>query len=348
MSLSRNFEVADGMSKAPRPAPKMEQTPYVFVVGCPRSGTTLLQRMLDHHPQLAVANDTHFIPRVLEKLAPEAIAIGTNGRDIPLTANLIKGVRTYHRFSRLGLSDEDVDAAAAESKSYQEFVRALYCAFAKHRECPLAGEKTPDYVRHFKLLHGMFPMARMVHLVRDGRDVALSLREWANEHKGPGRVELWKSEPMAVCALWWRWLVGYGRQSGVELGSTHYCEVRYESLIGNVTNSLQEISRFLELPFAAQMAKYHERRTRPDPRLSAKSGWLPPTPGLRDWRQQMSTCDVELFEALAGDLLSEFGYERAFDRISPSINKRARLCIDWWELYRKRREERFLRRVESR
>src|SRR5438093_9844524 len=63
----------------------MNQNPYLFVVGCPRSGTTLLQRMLDGHPQLAVANDTHFIPKAIGQVDP--------GVDPPMTPALLQAVR---------------------------------------------------------------------------------------------------------------------------------------------------------------------------------------------------------------------------------------------------------------
>src|SRR5690606_2697464 len=87
------------------------RNPALFVVGCPRSGTTLLQRMLDHHPQLAVANDTHFVPRCLEKHAPQAIELAVTGDDISLTSELVEEVRTYHRFPRLGIGATAVDQA---------------------------------------------------------------------------------------------------------------------------------------------------------------------------------------------------------------------------------------------
>ena len=67
---------------------------------------------------------------------------------------------------------------------------------------PLAGEKTPDYARNLPLLHSLFPWAKFVHLIRDGRNVALSTLEWANEGKGPGRIGLWQEEPVAVCSWW--------------------------------------------------------------------------------------------------------------------------------------------------
>src|SRR5262245_13483600 len=103
-----NESLREGRAEKPT-----DRNPYVLVVGCPRSGTTLLQRMLDSHPQLAVANDTHFIARVLQKTAPDLIDSIISGNDVPLTTDLIGGVSAYHRFPRLGLSASAVQTATA-------------------------------------------------------------------------------------------------------------------------------------------------------------------------------------------------------------------------------------------
>jgi hypothetical protein len=128
--------------------------------------------------------------------------------------------------------------------------------------------------------------------------------------RGPGRLELWWEEPVAVSALWWCWQVGTGRTDGARLGPEAYREVRYEDLISDPEVWLRDLSGFLGLPFSRSMLAYHEGRIRHEPGLSAKKAWLPPTPGLRDWRTNMSERDLQLFETLAGDLLSELGYER--------------------------------------
>ena len=208
-----------------------ERNPYVFVVGCPRSGTTLLQRMLDHHPRLAVANDTHFIPRALEEVIPQAVADVAGPVDPPLSPELVEWVLGYHRFARLGLVEAIVRQAAAEAATYRDFVSALYSEFGRLHGKPLAGEKTPDYVRRLPLLHAVFPWVRTVHIIRDGRDVALSTLEWASEDKGPGKLELWQDEPVAVCALWWQWQVRTGMRDGAVLGPSRYHEVKYEELV---------------------------------------------------------------------------------------------------------------------
>jgi len=293
----------------------IRRNPYVFAVGCPRSGTTLLQRMLDHHPLLTVANDTHFIPR--------AVA-GRDGNPV-LDADLVEAVRTYHRFQRLGLNDAAVDAAASDATTYSEFVERLYDQLAAQHGKPLAGEKTPDYVRSLRLLAQLFPWARVLHIIRDGRDVTLSTLSWANERKGPGRFRLWQEEPLAVCALWWKWQVSAGRRDRAAFGE-QYREIRYERLVAEPAVVTAEIATFLDLDEGAEMARFHEGRTRDEPGLSAKKAWLPPIPGLRDWRSMMGPRDVELFEALAGDLLETLGYELASSHIPDAVAERAESC----------------------
>ena len=299
----------------------MDGNPYVFVVGCPRSGTTLLQRMLDHHPQLAVSNDPHFIP-----FAPGV----RDGLDPPVEPALVEWLLEYRTFSRLGLDEAVVRDVAAGAETYSELVGALYTAFGRQRGKPLAGEKTPRYVRYLPLLNALFASARVVHLIRDGRDVALSTLEWARPDRGPGRFRLWREQPTAVCALSWRWHVATGRRDGRALGAL-YREARYEHLVAEPEPTLRELADFLRLPFAVEMLEYHQGRTRGDAGLTTKEAWLPPTPGLRDWRAQMAPADVKLFEALAGDLLSLLGYERAFPTVSADVARLADRCRKAWE-----------------
>jgi len=321
-------------------------SPFLFVVGCPRSGTTLLQRMLDHHPLLAVANDTHFIPRGLETTSPLWLERAQEGRDVPLTPELVDAVLGYHRFHRLGLDVAQVSRAASRSTTYAGFVAALYDGFARLHGKRFGAEKTPDYVRRLPLLHGLFPQAKIAHIVRDGRDVALSVLEWANEKKGPGRVDLWRTEPLATCALWWRWQVLSGRADARSLPGGAYAEVAYESLVADPAGALTRLSAFLGIPMSEQMLAFHQGRTRSVPGASAKSNWLPPVQGLRDWRRQMPAEDVELFETLAGDLLRDLGYELATTHKSPSVARRAAACSEQWTRFLERRSRKAHRRLE--
>jgi hypothetical protein len=299
-------------------------SPYLFIVGCTRSGTTLLQRMLDHHPQLAVANEARFMLRVAENGAREF--------DPPLSAEMKEWVVTHRRFPKLALPVQAVSKAAESSRTYGEFASALYAEYGNLHGKSLAGEKTPRYVRYLPLLHTIFPWVKTIHLIRDGRDVALSTLDWARGgDKGPGRFRLWRKSPVAACALWWRWQVSSGRLDGADLGPQRYHEVKYEELVEAPEETLRQITNFLQLDYAPQMLAYYEGRVQYGGRLSAKSAWLPPTPGLRNWQTEMNEEDVKLFEAIAGDLLLAIGYKRAFKNISPEIGVFAEKYRNHWE-----------------
>ena len=295
------------------------RNPFLFIVGCTRSGTTLLQRMLNNHPQLAVVNDSHFAIQVIRRVK------GTI--DPLLTPELVEKVRTYPRFPRLGLSDEAVYQAASKSGTYSKFVGALYSEHGRLNGKQLAGEKSPGFVRHLPRLHALFPWVKTIHIIRDGRDVALSMLGWTRQGKGPAAsFDLWQEEPIAVCAMWWLKKVKAGLQDGRSMDPIKYREVRYEDLVANPEAALRKLADFLNLPYTREMLDFHVGKTRNEPELSTKQRWLPVTPGLRDWRTRMNERELELFEALAGDLLSSLGYQRAFPSVSPQIAAVADYC----------------------
>lgn len=313
--------------------------PHLFVVGCPRSGTNLLRTMLDRHPQLALAFDTHFIPRVIELVSETG--------DPPLTPALVDKVIGYHRFSRLDVSEAAAREAANGASTYGQFVSALYGEYGQQRGKPLVGEKTPDYVLSLPRLHELFPWARFVHLIRDGRDVALSMLNWARDGRGPSRSALWPKQPLAVCALWWERRVRTGRRDAKALDA-EYHEARYEEIVSNPREVLQGIMDFLRLPFAEEMLISGQEEMSSDVRFVPRQSRLAPTPGLRNWRAQMKEEDAELFEAIAGGLLSELGYERRYPAPSSGIVELAQQCRATWEAEAARHDEKIARlRLEA-
>jgi hypothetical protein len=86
------------------------------------------------------------------------------------------------------------------------------------------------------------------------------------------------------------------------------------------------------------MLAFHEGKTRQKTGRSTKKQWLPPTAGLRDWRHSMGEADITLFEAFAGDISSEVGYERACPALSPQVAAVADHCRAWWEEDKVRRK----------
>src|SRR2546422_5658746 len=203
--------------------------PVVFIVGCPRSGTTLLRHIVSAHPQIVITPEAHWIPLWFEK------RIGLTPKGL-VTVELISELLAHTKFAlfRLGREELLTLAGSGEPISYASFVTGIFDLYGKKRGKKLVGNKTPDSVRRMDFLHALWPHARFVHLILDGRDVALSLRAWPRvTQKRPGTLPTWKDDPVSTAALWWELNVRRGREGGRLLGSGLYHELRYESLIAN-------------------------------------------------------------------------------------------------------------------
>jgi Sulfotransferase family len=290
--------------------------PFVFIVGCPKSATSLLQRVLNAHSLLAVTPEVEWITdyyKMRTGLVPEG----------PVTPNLVSKWIERKLFEPFELCRDDVAGLVPPGQTipYERFLTALLDLYGSAQGKHLAGSKMPAYTRHLADLHAVWPRTKFIHLIRDGRDVCLSLLDTS---PGPGTVErypTWAEDRVSTAALYWERQVRRGRAGGAALGAGLYHELRYEELVARPEEACARLCAFLGLPYEPGMLRFHEGRTRAAPGLDAKNAWRPITPGLRDWRAQLPAGDVERFEAVAGDLLDELGYARACPR--PSAAARA-------------------------
>ncbi len=289
-----------------------------FIVANPGSGTTLLRMMLDAHSELAIPPETHFIPDVIRR----AREIRSEHDRKPTPQELTEVITANRRWG-----DFHLDQAALRERmnrdgraSARRALRAFYSLYAEGQGKSRWGDKTPDYLLTMNRISQTLPEARFIHLVRDGRDVALSRRRWRERAGGqPRPVEAWASQ-------WRRWITE-GRDQGAKVD--HYLEIRYENLVEETESTLREVCEFAGLGFEPGMLSYHERaqeRLRElDQALPAEDGKgareaehrqakhamtaaPPQAVKVEEWRSQMSPADRATFEAEAGDLLTELGY----------------------------------------
>ena len=283
-----------------------DMNPYLFIVGCPRSGTTLLRRLVDTHPLVAVIDEMRWIASFFERregLTPEGL----------VTQELVDRLLAYDRFATLEISREQLGRLidTGDPVPYPNFVTGIFDLYGQAQGKSLVGDKTPRYVRRIGTLHALWPHARFVHIIRDGRDVCMSILNWEKAERALGRFSPWGEDQVTMAAEWWEWHVRLGREDGGSLAPNLYHEVRYEELVSSPAKTCETLCDFLDLPYDDAMLKFHEGRTKMKPGRDAKRAWLPITFGLREWSEQMSAEDLERFEAAAGDLLEELGYPRA-------------------------------------
>jgi hypothetical protein len=287
---------------------------FPIVLGCVRSGTTMLRAMLDSHPELAVPPESYFVAPALQQQARYATGAG---RPIDLD-RLLADIAADRSFPDWVLGPDALTEVRSEPRAtVADALLALYRAYAHQQGKPRAGDKTPSHLLHIDLLAASFPQARFVHIVRDGRDVVPSIQGMSF---GPDRF--------AEGIFFWERRVERGLAGGEMLGPERYRQIRYESLVADPEGVLREICPFLGLEYSEDMVRYHERA---DDLLDGMRATRhvqgvrkPPTTGVRDWRTALAPHDVALFEALAGDLLDRLGYERSGRPISNRVRVEAR------------------------
>ena len=234
--------------------------PAVFIIGCPRSGTTLVRHIVGAHPLIAITPEAHWIPKWFEKrtgLTPDGL----------VTPDLIAKLLAHPKFVlfRLGREDLMTLMGNGEPRSYATFVTGIFDLYGKSHGKALVGNKTPDAVRKLDTLHAIWPQARFVHVIRDGRDVALSMFNWSSvQQKKPGTFATWKDDPASTAALWWELNVRRGREAGALLGPELYHEMRYESLVAHPERDCAALCAFLGLAYDEGMLRFHEARANAD------------------------------------------------------------------------------------
>jgi hypothetical protein len=284
--------------------------PPLLVLGVRRSGTTLLRVMLDRHPDLAVPDESYFIPQLADRQRSRV--------DVEAFLDDLRRLPTILEWE---IPLDEVRARLRPGMPLGDAIGAVYETYAaihgKHRW----GDKTPMYMQRLPLIERLFPDARYVHLIRDGRDTAVSFlsmppgivtRTWAHPRNAGEFACQWRAEVEAARAL------------GARVGD-RYLETRYEELVDDPERELRRICDLAALEFDPAMLEYAGKvdlSAKPHQQSLAKA----PTPGLRDWRSELSPADATAFEEVAGDLLRELGYGAAIASTAPG---RARLA--WYQ-----------------
>ena len=284
-----------------------ERAPFPFIVGMNRSGTTLLRMMLDAHPRLTIPPETHFVPDLIR-------AVRKDGTPEAALAAM-KGHREWDDFD---FADEEALGWLREAEGDPgESVRGFYRAYAARQGKPQWGEKTPRYVTRMRQIQRALPEARFVHVIRDGRDVALSvLDRTVRDIDAPHVAKRWARK------------IEKAREIAPQL--SHYGEIRYEDLITDTEPTLRRVCELIDLDFDPAMLDYHERS---GDRLSEMARALPADDRYADlsverrmathamttkppdsdrvsrWKRQMPEADRVAFEEVAGGMLAELGYE---------------------------------------
>lgn len=285
--------------------------PAPFIVGTGRCGTTLLRLMLDKHPHLAIPPETHFPYTLFSEM-------GTDEKAAEQFLFLMLG---SHRQPWFRL---DSDKFRSEIRSILPFhvsegLRLFYNSYANRFHKNRWGDKTPIYSQQIEKIAKILPESYFIHIIRDGRDVAVSLRfmKW-----GPGN-------DIIKLANLWRDRIQRTRNLAKDV--PHFLEVRYEELVTTPERVLTLICEFLRLEYDRTMLDYYltsaERlsenedlkekdsggkaslRSRRSAYSNSMTAKPPTTSQIGRRKHELTGEEIAIFHSLAGVMLEELSYD---------------------------------------
>ncbi len=277
----------------------------VFVLGSVRSGTTLLYHMLLSAGGFAVyRTESH----ALNLLEPR---FGDLGK-IQNRKNLMQAWLDSKLFQLSGLDAGLIEKKVlAECSNGGNFLRVVMEEIARGQGVERWADCTPEHLAYLPRIKETIPDALIVHIIRDGRDVALSL-----EKQGWVKPFPWdRKRPLLAGAAYWDWIVRKGRKDGRSLGKD-YCEVRFEELIGNPREVLGQLSGFIEqdLDYDRIQQNGIGSVSEPNSSFAASGGGFHP---VGRWRESISAPEVATLEGMIGDTLEDLGYPLATPDLRP-------------------------------
>jgi len=291
------------MSQAPDSVRNWFLYPYhtlaspIIVGGCGRSGTNLMRAILDSHPQICCGPETNLFSLDIPPL--------------PLTQPFMISDTLPKRLSWLyDLSEYEVEKLWRNCCCLAEFIECFFYLNCNKQRATIWAEKTPGNIQNLDWIFYYWPKARVIHMIRDGRDVACSLRYHPKFALIDGTIQRTnKINKIDDCLKRWIRNVRAGR---VWLGKPNYYEVRYEDIVTAPQETLTDLFDWLKIDWDPCVLKFHEvpRELEKDPNAE---GFQRPlySSSISRWTRELSYEELLTARKLAGDLLAELGYASA-------------------------------------
>ncbi|MCB0264551.1 MAG: sulfotransferase [Calditrichaeota bacterium] len=282
----------------------------VFVIGSHRSGTSFLYRLIQKYLKIGFGRDNGLFVRKMKMLNYYG-DLKNDANLRRLLTDILNEPDVKRRFPGLEI-DVDVFISQMDERTYPELVRRFYAEWAYLKGANRWGGKTPDYSVYTAELLQLFPDAKFVHIIRDGRDVALSLF----------RLD-WGAKSPIVAAKHWKERVEAACNFGRTLDDSQYLEIRYEHLVQFPEEIFENLIHFLD---------WEDDRYKIIDQFNRGIVGKVRRDNFNKWKTQMSRRHIRLFEQVAGKLLQNLNYKTIFsdEEISQPLTK-TQLAVDYLE-----------------
>jgi hypothetical protein len=302
----------------------------IFVVGVDRSGTTLLNMMLDAHPDLFITYEQRTIITFYKKLTSYG-DLSVEKNRIALITDILADKNVTVNFPNTSLSDFNLD----ECQSFACIIKNLYGLALKGQGKLMWGDKDPIYTQHIEILNEIFPNAKFIHLVRDGRDVALSLI-----------TKKWGPKTFTNAIMYWERTIHMTRRLLKMVDNGQTIELMYEDLVKAPEANLRKLCKFLQLEYNDKMLNSYSAKAKDNKQVNDRIAGIhknildkPDTNQIFKWKINLSAVDQAISWEHANQELSYYKYESGVKSHKMKIFKKFYFFLKEAYLYRLTRDK---------
>jgi hypothetical protein len=238
---------SDNYKKQIRLLERVFEKKLFFVCGVMKSGTTWYEKILDAHPSIVCKGEAHFGSSLMQPLSE--LLQGYN-KEVSEKGGAVAHLKKHGGGTDV-LSYDEADWQFLSTVA----TGVMFGKWLDDDKAEFVGDKTPSNLENMSLLGSLFPDAKFLHIIRDGRDTAVSLWHFNLKTNVTKTVEKWGTFDQFVLdfAEYWQSLIAEGREYGKSLGSDRYFEIRYEDLLQHPLKEMQRTAAFLGLETTDQV-----------------------------------------------------------------------------------------------
>ncbi|WP_299114843.1 sulfotransferase [uncultured Winogradskyella sp.] len=285
----------------------MKTSPF-FIVGVQRSGTTLLRLLLNSHSEIAVPEEASFLKPLLKKKWIKDPICGEK------LEKMVNYLRKNEQF-KLWNFDREPLLQEIENKSQvtiKEVMEIMYSSYASHESKSIWGDKSLFFSK-MELIFQMFPKAKFIHIVRDGRDVFNSWRKMDQSMSNP-----------SVMALDWGLKTYLVEKSMQNIPKENLLLIRYEDLLNNPKQTLESICKFINVGFEDKMLRFHQTSNKYIGKHHSDLIFKAiDNSNIKKWERLLTSKEKRIYQIISGRYLKKYGYD-----VSEKIKLK-----NWFEMF---------------
>jgi hypothetical protein len=293
---------------------KVKDIPFFYIMGVPRSGTSLLRTLFDAHPNVVIPMECMVIKDLYGKYK------NITHWDSNKISKLYKDLSGLYQIDNWTIDKEKVktDLLRCEgANSFQDLIKVVYLnyvSFFRKSDILYIGDKNPSYASSPEYMMKIFPDAKIIHIIRDYRDNLISYRE-----VGFG--------PPFDASIVYEWKRSYTKMMKLkqQLPESQIKTIRYEDIAFNPEQSMQDLCAFLSIPYHPEVFKFYEKKDQayqnyPPEKIKRFERWhknlIKPihTYRINMWKEKMSAHTNRLADVVAGECAEQAGYEKKYKK----------------------------------